>query len=320
MFGPETLPHLQFLGNFAGSLENQSNKKFDVIFFATKNLQPRILQDFKTNAPAIIDAGRLKILDLPDRIHNHTAAKQRMDFFFQTVEGVAYDYIFFADGDDMLPPGYIETMLDKIRHYDAKILAADFHLVDNHGTPLGTPYLSRRFAEGQVIDAPTILDGNFLGLSNTLVHRDALQIGEYQRLADLPLTVQGAPDWPWIWVAAARGQENNNMKTVFTCEGDAHIKYRQMNGMNLSGITRPDVEKAFLLKTAIYNHFLACNGTSSYLKEVGARAAFFDNLQDKFGEASTGSAIFQDYRVRAAEYYARLQTPIWWESAPFLPD
>ena len=309
LWGDDNCVYLKHLPTFFSALNDQNDKNFDIVYYVSKNLAPKLRESFEKHAPQL-NSEQLIIKTLTGELDNLTVAAQRLEYFYEkNSSNEEYAGIFMVDVDDTIPSNYTEAMIATMSQHKADIVTADMRLCFSDERVSREKYLSTRLLDNinstsRKIKFEDILHCNFNGFSNTLVRPDIFLDTNFQDLQVVPKSIEPALDW-FIFMRAL-GQDK---RIVFT--SDTHINYLQ-NGSNLSDIlnlSRESIQKAHRLKADFYGCVIQENWKNKY-------KALIANLENQYNSILNEGEVSLDKHLRKCiTANEELQSPFWWEGA-----
>ena len=218
----------KYLNDLISSINNQSNKEFDVIIFNDKleNVQP--LFKMLLIKPTIIE-----VRGSPNEIRFKS---------LKDIKAIGAEYVIFQDADDFMAENRIEENLMALRNYD--LVVNDLTLVNKNSHVLEHSYWAKRLGSSFEFDENFLKNKNIVGLGNTSIKKTLL-IDPRLSFSSLPL----AFDWFLFYQIF----KLNNLKGIFI---STTITYYRQHQDNIAGIKKLDFDRlkhVLNVKTAHYN-------------------------------------------------------------------
>ena len=265
-----------FLDEFLGSLEKQTDKDFDLLLVndGVKELEKK-LEGFKLKCQIKPGSG--------------TPASLRKKNIAWALES-GFDTVIFADSDDTFEDSRVEISKASVKRnrfiFNELVLFGEI-------MPSPKPVLSARFAEGEKVGEKTLLDKNFLGLSNVALSADKLA----DVFSDIPDKIT-AYDWALFTKALHRGAQ-----AVFTGKTKTFYRQHSANLASLSDLSDENISKGVRIKAEHYSAVLALGDNYREYKNR------FRNLEKKIGTDPSFKKNYCDaVRVNAPK------NALWWEA------
>lgn len=268
-----------FLEKFLGSLEQQTRKDFDVV----------VIND---NVPSFGETAVRYDLNIQEIPLSKGMAKNR-EYGINHIRDNGYDYIVFADSDDMSAPDRVAKSIELLGRHD--IVVNDFTTVNADGNIIKSHYMAERLKDGSAIYLEDMLDKNICGFSNAALRVDCL-----------PKSVRFdrhliAVDWYLFTLLLKKGRN-----AVFTAKTTS---FYRLYGGNIAGVSpkmnKKKVESDISIKLAHYKALAKVDNT-------------FSRLYSRSRELD--SRMRNDVYNR--NYIAKLRSadtayPLWWEHIKF---
>ncbi len=217
-----------FLNDFFGSLERQTDHGFDLFLINDGVEEPEPYLAGRENlAPVFLD-------------YSGTPAQLRQ-FGIRALWRRGYEAVVLGDCDDWFRPDRVAVLKTLLR--DSPIAVNELDLVDLDGEPLESGYLARRIEEGRVVRAGDIQDGNFMGLSNTALGGEALEMAASLDL-DPDLV---AIDWFMFGMLLHQG-----LQAVFTGRTGTFYRQHPKNSVGMSRLTEEKARQGLEIKARHY--------------------------------------------------------------------
>lgn len=223
--------NLKFFGDFMCSLQRQTHKQFHLMLVVD-------------GVPDIADYLKPFLDDLvvETKFYSGTIAEVR-DFGVRWILMSNYDYIIFADSDDIMHEHRVAACLRGLE--SAPVVVNDVVPFHSFADVDGDGYWRERLQDGQVFGAETIEFCNFAGLGNSAVRKDVLTA------FNIPSRVI-AVDWFlfYRWLQSRQG--------MFMHEG---VIYYRQHTSNTAGLAIVTPEKLFRVLQTKLRHMdaLVCD-------------------------------------------------------------
>jgi len=268
-----------YLPEFLRSLEQQTCPEFDLII-GNDGLRSLDVSGYRLN---------IRVVDLEG-----TPASIR-DAGLRFLQEQGYEQVIFGDCDDYFSLNRVAISLRLLQMHD--VVVNDLDLMDEHGQPMESGYLSHRLAEGDEIAADFIRDKNIFGLSNTAVRMSSIL------RHPIPANVVAA-DW-FIFATLLEG----GAKGIFSSA--ARTYYRQ-HGANTAGLggQSPQMGIHAVLVKSLHYAAMAASGWDCYL----GSATEFKVLYHRLCTDDNFKVKYLDFLKTTIRHF-----PLWWENA-LLPE
>jgi glycosyltransferase involved in cell wall biosynthesis len=209
-----------YLDDFYLSLENQSEKSFDVVII-NDGLPP-------------IQSSQLNLVELPSYgsiAHNRQKAIEYLK--------PLYDVVIFADSDDTFSINRVEDALNKLQTHD--FVVNDLNIVGQNLEVMIPSYLSDKLQNHSSIELQHLMESNFCGLSNTAVRLEAFPA------LDIPNNLV-AVDWYIFTQLLFSGK-----KGVFSADSITNYRQHDNNTVGFKEITEESLFRELDVKLKHYN-------------------------------------------------------------------
>jgi hypothetical protein len=268
-----------YIHEYLKSLENQSNKKFD-LFLANDGFKNT--EDYLQYYPT------LKVI-----LHKLTGSTTEIRIrIIQLALEAEYKIIIFTDCDDTIAINRIEVT-DELLGYNSLIFN-DLNVTNEAGVVKVNNYFSNRLKDTSVINGNDLLHRNMMGLSNTATTNVVLS----NIIKNIENRTIIAFDW-LLWTHAI----NNGYQAKFTTSTTTNYRVYQKN---IAGLPQPINKESVLLGLAIKEkHY---NELSSYSEQYSHLYKIFSDANKK----SQDKQWLDEYMLALEEN--RIEHPLWWEN------
>lgn len=219
----------KYLKDLITSINNQSNKEFEVIIF-NDNLED-IKYLFKN---LLIKSTVVEVNGSPNEIRFNS---------IKVIKRLGGEYVIFQDADDFMSENRIKENLLSLRNYD--LVVNDLTLVSDNSQLLENSYWAKRLGKSFEFDENFLRDKNIVGLGNTSIKKSLL-IDPRLSFSALPL----AFDWFLFYQIF----KLNNLKGLFI--SNATTFYRQHQD-NIAGIKKLDFARLMHVLNVKNAHYKA---------------------------------------------------------------
>ncbi len=230
-------------------------------------------------------------LRIETKFHTGSIAEVR-DHGIRWIVAGNYDYVIFADSDDIMHPDRIAVCLEGL---DAAPCVVNdvipFHSIDN----TGNGYWRDRLDDGQSFGADTIKFCNFAGLGNSAIRKDAF------RAMSIPAGLV-AVDWFlfYHWLQSGKG--------VFKHHGVIYYRQHASNTAGLSVVTPERLIR--VLDTKIRHMNALVHDFRDFEQEIRRHLTLKDRLSN--------DAVFQK---EAIEQLNQMNLNFfWWEETQYIHE
>ncbi len=273
--------NITYFNDFLISLEEQSNKNFDLLIFndGVKNLN-QITKSYKSS---------FHIIDLPK---NLSISKNRT-FLLNFLKKSDYKYCIFGDSDDYFPKNRVEINLNYLKDYD--VIVNDTHLVNQAKVSIIKTYFNIK--NKQEIKFQDILSKNCCGLGNTAINISALPQNTNFN------TEIAAVDWMLFSRMLYEGKS-----TIYI--NQTYIFYRQhdLNSIGLKSINKGRLLRGIQIKIIHYK---------SLVEEYGICNFELDQMLELYDYCVNRNNI-NKYTDKILSL--NLHNPMWWEEIKTLKE
>lgn len=218
----------KYLNDLIRSINNQSNKEFDVIIFNdnAKNLD-----------------GLFKDLEIQYSIVDVTGSINQIRFnSLRIIGALKSEYVIFQDSDDFMAENRIEENLKALRNHD--LVVNDLSLVNENSQILENSYWAKRLGNDFEFDEKFLRDKNIVGLGNTSIKKSLL-MDPRLNFSALPL----AFDWFLFYQIF----KLNNLKALFITNTTTYYRQHQENIAGIKKLDYPRLKHVLNVKNAHYN-------------------------------------------------------------------
>ncbi len=218
----------KYLNDLIRSINNQSNKEFDIIIF----------NDNANNLNVLF-----KDLEIHYSIVGVTGSINQIRFdSLKILRDIKSEYIIFQDADDFMAENRIEENLKALRNYD--LVVNDLCLVNENSQIMENSYWAKRLGNDFEFDEKFLRDKNIVGLGNTSINKSLL-IDPRLSFSPLPL----AFDWFLFYQIL----ELNNLKALFITSTTTYYRQHQDNIAGIKKLDFPRLKHILNVKNAHYN-------------------------------------------------------------------
>jgi hypothetical protein len=263
----------KYLYDYFGSLDNQSNKEFDII----------VVNDGYENFEEVkCNFSKLNIIELK---FSSSISKNRECGIHYILDN-HYDVVVFGDSDDYFSSNRVEKCIELLNKYE--IVVNDFSLFNENGV-YSEKYISNRLVNRNRITIDMIKKKNFFGLSNTAVKAKLLQDTSF----DDGLV---AVDW-YLYSKLLL----DNRSSVFTNETLTYYRQYSQNTVGIGDVTKDAIKRGLEVKLMHYK--LLSNSDESYnnlyseIKKLKSQLVTEDDFDQYLSELKRSEIEF----------------PLWWE-------
>jgi len=231
--------NINFFSDFIGSVNRQSTLSFDLFLIndgVAENELNQYLLKLKVNY-VVYPVSGLSIIG--NRIYG-----------LQKLSNAGYEYIVFADTDDLLSPNRVEASIESLKSHD--VVFNDLCTVNETAQIIKKHYWKDRIKNTR-IDRDFLIDKNVLGLGNTAI--------KSRLLNDFSIEVKDdiiAFDWLLFWYLL------QNKDACFI--KDAYTLYRQYDD-NCIGLKNLTLERIQLILKVKQRHYKALIGDFPFLEK-----------------------------------------------------
>jgi hypothetical protein len=218
----------KYLNDLIRSINNQSNKEFDVIIFNDNCNSLNVL---------------FKDLEIQYSIVDVTGSINQIRFnSLKILRAIKSEYFIFQDADDFMAKNRIEENLKALKNYD--LVVNDLSLVNENSQILENSYWAKRLGNGFEFDEKFLRDKNIVGLGNTSIKKSLL-IDPRLSFSALPL----AFDWFLFYQIF----KLNNLKALFITNTTTYYRQHQENIAGIKKLDFPRLKHVLNVKNAHYN-------------------------------------------------------------------
>lgn len=255
--------NLIYLNDFLDSLENQTDKYFDLLLVndGVENLQ-KYLENRELS---------FKIINL-----NGSIPEVRTQLFVYLKQS-KYDTIIFGDTDDYFSENRVEDSKKKLEMFD--IIANDLILVDKEKNEISGPYWSNRPELKHIISLESIKTFNFLGLGNTAINKKVLP--DFIHFESNLIAI----DWYFYSILLKK-----NWKVGFSFTSFTYYRQHETNIVGRKKLTFEDYLKGFNVKL---NHYISLAKDYSEFNDLASRYMLFKRniLEDEYNKIAEKTII-----------------------------
>jgi hypothetical protein len=218
----------KYLNDLIKSINNQSNKKFDVIIFNDNANNLNVLfKDLEIHYSIVDVAGSINEI----RFNS-----------LKILRTIKSEYVIFQDADDFMDENRIEENLKALRNYD--LVVNDLCLVNENSQIMENSYWAKRLGNDFEFDEKFLRDKNIVGLGNTSIKKTLL-IDPRLSFSPLPL----AFDWFLFYQIF----KLNNLKALFITNTITYYRQHQNNIAGIKKLDFPRLKHVLNVKNAHYN-------------------------------------------------------------------
>ena len=213
-----------YFKDFAHSIQQQTNKEFDLIIFNENNV--RI--DFAT----LLSGIKYKVV--PTETATPIIIREQG---FTYLRKEQYEYVIFGDADDWFSDNRVKVCLQYLQKFDLVINDVDI-VTDTE--QLIAHYFSQRIANRSLITIPMVQQGNFMGLSAAAI-----------RLESLPEFITPCGVVALDWYMFTR-MIINGSKACFVNETLTYYRQYDTNLVGMKEMTLASLKKEIAVKSGHY--------------------------------------------------------------------
>lgn len=274
----------KYLPVFLNSIKQQTNQQFDLVVVNDGIADLSIIEEY-------FPKERIQILQ-----PGITFVENRLTLM-RYAQKKKYQYIIFADADDVLSENRAQTVLSLLEHHT--IVANDVDLISENGTLLVENYFSQSIDVEKEYAYSFIENKNFVGLGNTAIQTNILP-SPIQLSSTLKM-----PDWYFFYTLMRRNQQSmfftNHAKTLYRQHTD--------NLIGLKEITDKRIELGLQVKLNHYKNLIV----------------EFPDLTRTLQEIEEINYYYHSSKTNAEIYINKLKSlnlpyPLWWEEIKTLKE